>query len=68
MGWAMRATLYRNRVSATVISGFVRHPAARAPVRTHARYAPANRCRRATYRFAKPQLLNSQWVFFAKPR
>jgi hypothetical protein len=42
--------------------------AARSLLRAHSRYATATRRHRATYRFVKPQAMNSQWVFFANPR
>ena len=41
-------------------------PAAR--FRAHVPYVSAKSRRRATYRFVKPQLIWSQWVFFASPR
>jgi hypothetical protein len=34
----------------------------------HVLYVPATSYHRATYRFADPQLIWSQWVFFANPR
>ncbi len=39
-----------------------------APLPTHLSYVPAKSRRRARYRFAKPQVIWSQWVFFANPR
>lgn len=40
----------------------------RASLQTHGPYVSAKSHRRATYRFASPQLIWSQWVFFASPR
>ena len=34
----------------------------------HIRYVSTKRRRRARYRFANPQLIYNQWVFFASPR
>ncbi len=47
-------------------SPVVRRPTA--ALQTHVPYVPTKRRRRARYRFVKPQVTKSQFVFFASPR
>lgn len=63
-----RGNPVRIRWSRSLFTGHPHPPMAHCPPPDTHLYVPATSRLRATYRFANPQLICSQWVFFANPR